>query len=116
MDSSWGGMAPPEAVAASTLSRGMCLSIAAACTGLQWSLLLWLAWDALPEAALINPGTPMARFNQYAFTLVPGGVASTACCWFFALRRRPFTGALLGAVAGTVLAITAGVSAGRFFG
>ena len=116
MDSSWSGMATPQAGAPSTLPRGMCLVIAVACTVLQWSVLLWLALDALPEAALIDPGTAMARFNQYAFTLVLGGAMSTAICWFFAFRRRPFTGAMLGAVAGAVVVIAAWVIASRFFG
>ena len=109
-------MVTPQAGAAGTLSRGTCLLIAAVCTALQWSLLLWLAWVALPEAALTNPGTSMARFNQYGFTLVLGGVMSTAICWFLSFRRRPFTGAVLGVLAGALVVIAAWVIASRLFG
>ncbi len=100
---------------ASKLSRRMSLWIAAACTVLQWALLLCVAFVGTLVSAFIHFREPVSGFNKFTLGLVLGGLVATAIGWVFAFRRHPVAGATIGAAAGVVTAVLAWLVILRFF-
>lgn len=87
------------------MSRRMALWTAAACTLLQWALLVCFGFLGTVVSAFIHYNKPVTGYNKFTIGLVIGGVVATVICWIFAYRRHPFVGATIGAAAGMLVSV-----------